>query len=57
MKLISVHYYNLLAKEIYSSLGNEFETLVNGNHFSSGVYFYRMQASDFIQTKKMILLK
>ena len=29
----------------------------NGSKLSSGVYFYRLQAGDFIQTRKMILLK
>jgi photosystem II stability/assembly factor-like uncharacterized protein len=55
---------------IYDVLGREVTTLVNeelsaGKHeiifeslsFSSGVYFYQIRAGNFIQTKKMILLK
>jgi len=29
----------------------------NGNEVASGVYFYQLQASDFTQTRKMVLLK
>ncbi len=29
----------------------------DGRRVSSGVYFYRMQAGDFVQTRKMIILK
>jgi hypothetical protein len=55
---------------IYDLLGREIKTLVNdfqqrgehsiefdGSSLSSGVYFYSLMAGDFMQTKKLILMK
>ncbi len=55
---------------IYDALGREVKTLVNefrnagvynvnfdASSLSSGVYFYRIQAGDFSETKKMLLVK
>ena len=56
--------------KIFNSLGEEVETLVaeelgGGNYkydwnvinLPSGIYFYKLQAENFVETKKMILLK
>jgi hypothetical protein len=29
----------------------------DGSDFPSGVYFYRIQAGDFVKTKRMLLIK
>lgn len=66
----SIPKQGLVNIKIYDILGNEVTTLVNeekvaGNYevkfdaskLSSGTYFYRTQVGDFVQYKKMLLLK
>ncbi len=55
---------------VYDILGREVKTLVNeyrtagtyqiafdASSLASGVYFYKIEANDFVQTKKMLLVK
>jgi len=56
--------------KVYDILGNEIAVLVNaeqsagvyradfsGNGLASGLYFYKLQAGSFVETKKMVLTK
>ena len=54
--------YNLLGEEIARLVdgfqqAGEHTTVWNASNVSSGIYFYRLRAGDFTQTKKMVLLK
>jgi photosystem II stability/assembly factor-like uncharacterized protein len=55
---------------VYNTIGEEVRTIVNefkeagsydenfnASELSSGIYFYKLQAGNFVQTKKMILMK
>ncbi len=62
--------YGMVTIKIYDILGREIKTLVNeykpagrynitfnASNLASGVYFYRLQAGEFTETKKLLLLK
>ena len=59
---VSLKVYDILGREI-KTLVNEvkspgsYEVTFNASQLASGVYFYRLTAGDFVQTKKMILLR
>ena len=54
--------YNVLGKEVAILVNEEkpagnYKAEFNASNLSSGVYFYELKAGNFIETKKMILLK
>lgn len=59
---VSLIIYNVIGEEV-AGLVNEVQQagfhLVtwNATKMSSGIYFYRLQSGDFVQTRKILLLK
>jgi hypothetical protein len=59
---VSLRVYDLLGREV-ATLVNEqlgtgnYERTFNAEGLTSGVYFYRLQAGGFVQTKKLLLLR
>ncbi|MBL0106913.1 MAG: T9SS type A sorting domain-containing protein [Ignavibacteria bacterium] len=54
--------FDALGKEVKTLLNEKlsagsYEAEFNGSRLSSGVYFYRLEAGNFVETKKMILLQ
>ncbi len=59
---VQIVVYNLLGERITVVLNEElqagyYKTSFNGLSLSSGVYFYRIEAGSFVQTRKFILMK
>ncbi len=59
---VIIELFNILGEKVSTILSKEMETgsykiQWQGSNFPSGIYFYRMKANDFIQTKKLVLIK
>jgi hypothetical protein len=59
---VKLSVYNLIGEEV-SVLVNKvvdagfYEAAFNAANLPSGIYFYRLQAGDYVETKKMVLMK
>lgn len=60
--LVTLKVYDVLGREV-KNIVNEFKPAgsyivsFDGSELSSGIYFYRLEAGDFIQVKRMILIR
>jgi len=60
---VNITIYDLLGREVVKLINNDFRKAgvytveFTAKNLSSGVYFYRLDAGSFMQTKRMILLK
>ncbi len=59
---VSLKAFDILGREV-ATLVNEakqpgtYEVMFNAEEMASGVYFYRLQAGEFVQTKRMMLMR
>jgi hypothetical protein len=61
-QFVALKVYDLLGREVTTLVNEEkpageYKVEFNGVDLPSGIYFYQLKAGEFIQTKKMILLK
>ncbi|RMF63322.1 MAG: T9SS C-terminal target domain-containing protein, partial [Bacteroidetes bacterium] len=54
--------YDVIGRRVATLVDTEqkagrYEVRFDARHLASGVYFYRLRAGDFVQTRKMVLLK
>jgi len=59
---VSLKVYDVLGKEIATLVDQDqqagkYSVQMNGEKLSSGIYFYKLQAGNFVEIKKMTLLK
>jgi hypothetical protein len=62
MSFVTLKVYDVLGSEIITLVNEEkpvgsYEVTFNAVELPSGIYFYRLQAGDFVETKKMVLMK
>ncbi len=60
---VTLKVYDLMGREVATLMQNErkavgnYEILFNASNLSSGVYFYKLQTQNYMETKRMVLIK
>ena len=59
---VKIDVYNSVGRKVATILdqhqqAGEYDITFNADGFSSGIYFYRLQTSDFVRTRSMVLIK
>jgi len=62
LSIVSIKVFDVLGRELATLVNEEkpagnYEVEFNATTLPSGVYFYRLQAGSFVETKKMVLMK
>ncbi len=65
LSFVTIKVYDVLGSEVATLVNEEsatggagsFEVDFNGDGLTSGIYFYQLRAGDYVETKKMIILK
>ena len=59
---VTLKVYNVLGQEVMTVLdeemaGGRYDVRIHASALSSGAYFYRLHAGDFVQTRKLVVLR
>jgi len=62
LKNVTLKVYDILGEDVAILVNEEqqsgnFQVMFNGFNLPSGVYFYRLKAGAFVETKKLLLMK
>jgi photosystem II stability/assembly factor-like uncharacterized protein len=60
--VVTLKVYDILGKEIATLVNAQlqpgtYEVTFDGNNLSGGIYFYQLRVGNFVETKKMVMLK
>jgi hypothetical protein len=62
LQIVSLKVFDILGREVLTLVDEQmkpgnYSVLWDARNYASGIYFYRLQAGSFVETKKMVLLR